>query len=162
MSKNQEQINIDNGEPVPLPFIDSLKQLRRLESFLDYQVGGNHYQNTSNLLTLLEITSFNFGFCITNAFKYIIRCNSKGQLRNDLTKAYHYVLLSKQINGSYQNDLDEEQLDTLLLDIYRSGLPFHKARAIEHIINHIGFQPESDDKFLDTLEECLNNIYNKY
>ena len=64
---------------------------------LSQQVGGMHYMTVGNPIVPISLISYYFGFCIGTAVKYIVRCEHKHKLEEDLTKAVHYMALHKAL-----------------------------------------------------------------
>jgi hypothetical protein len=50
-----------------------------------------HYKSKGNIESIDVIESFELGFNLGNAVKYILRCNKKGNKKQDLEKAIWYL-----------------------------------------------------------------------
>jgi len=50
-----------------------------------------HYQSVGGIEAIDVIESFNLGFNLGNAIKYILRADSKGNKKQDLEKAVWYI-----------------------------------------------------------------------
>ncbi len=50
-----------------------------------------HYKSKGGIESIEVIESFDLGFCLGNAIKYILRCESKGNKKQDLEKARWYI-----------------------------------------------------------------------
>lgn len=57
---------------------------------LDVQVDGDHYKNCA-IQPVEYITANGLGYCEGNIIKYVTRHPNKGNGRNDLLKAKHYI-----------------------------------------------------------------------
>ncbi|MDJ0764866.1 MAG: DUF3310 domain-containing protein [Myxococcota bacterium] len=69
----------------------------------DRQVGGDHYR----LLTPQPshvIIDWELPWYLGNAVKYIARCGLKGNRRQDLEKALHYIQLELELMGPETGD----------------------------------------------------------
>lgn len=50
-----------------------------------------HYKSKGGIESIEVIESFDLGFCLGNAIKYILRCENKGNKKQDLEKAQWYI-----------------------------------------------------------------------
>lgn len=50
-----------------------------------------HYKSKGGIESIEVIESFGLSFCLGNAIKYILRCEKKGNKKQDLEKARWYI-----------------------------------------------------------------------
>lgn len=50
-----------------------------------------HYKSKGGIESIEVIESFDLSFCLGNAIKYILRCENKGNKKQDLEKARWYI-----------------------------------------------------------------------
>jgi len=72
-----------------------------------------HYTKTS--VQVIEVTR-HLDFCRGNAFKYIARCDHKGERKQDLEKAYWY-LSHCLANGLFVDELETRLMTPQVLDL---------------------------------------------
>jgi hypothetical protein len=120
---------------------------------VDHPEHYNSHPSGVECIDLSEHMLFNLG----NAFKYIFRCNHKGQTKHDWEKALWYILREQERSENMEDTMFEDHLDLKFQDLL-AGEEDHTVKKLFELLwkAEFGGEEYADQKgYLEDIVKIL-------